>query len=240
MIASRKIRLGGVPCVFFYDHTPEQAASHGTVLFYHGLGAGKDGQTKEFELLAKAGFLTVGVDNVGHGERRYPHFDDYFGSQNPAWGKNFLDAVWATVQEIPMLLDELQKMGLLREGKIAVGGISMGGYITYGSPLVDKRITAITPILGSPHWRQHPNSPKNHPQAFYPVALLSQTAGADEHVPPKHAAHFHEVLKPYYAASPERLAYVEFPGAKHFMPEKDWTTLSQNMLGWLQKFLVGK
>ena len=71
-----------------------EAAWRGTLLFYHGFVASKESQFKELDSLARAGFLAIGVDNVGHGARRYPDFrpQDFFPvallSQNAARDEN--------------------------------------------------------------------------------------------------------------------------------------------------------
>ena len=213
-----------------------QAATRGTILFYHGLGASKESQDKELRSLAANGYLAIGVDNVGHGERRYCDFEQRFTSANPNCERDFCQAVWETVAEIPQLVDWLSSNDLVVAGRLGLAGISMGGHIAYGAPLVEQRLRVLTPILGSPHWR-HPQSPHQYPQRFYPLALLAQNAGADRNVPPQFAREFYQVLGPYYTGAPERLAYVEFADAGHFMPDPEWTRLWQNVLDWYQRFL---
>ena len=186
--------------------------------------------------LAENGYLAIGVDNVGHGERRYADFDQRFAATNPDCEQNFCRAVSETVDEIPRIIDWLIGRDFLVEGQLALAGISMGGHIAYAAPTVDRRVQVLTPILGSPNW-SHPHSPHQYPQRFYPVALLSQNAGADRNVPPQFARDFHQDLRPYYVDAPARLAYVEFPDVGHFMPDQDWQKLWQNVLDWYQRFL---
>ena len=158
--------------------------------------------------------------------------------KNNSFEETFLSMVQETSEEIPCVIDELVKKGLTDPAKIGVCGISMGGYITYGSVLFEKRIKAIAPVLGSPKWKSSINSsPKNHPEKFYPVALLAQNAGQDSCVPPEFARDFHKLLIPYYKESPERIAYIEYPQSNHFMIEEEWNELWENVLNWFEKFI---
>ncbi len=68
-------------------------AHRGTILFYHGLSVGIADQTRELHSLAREGFVVIGVDNVGHGERRYADFEVRFSHDNPEFDACFLDAV---------------------------------------------------------------------------------------------------------------------------------------------------
>ena len=74
-------------------------------------------------------------------------------------------------------------------------------------------------------------------QAWPQVALLSQTAGADTHVPPGATQAFHQRLTPSYATAPDRLAYIEFPGVDHDLSEHAWKQAVENMVAWFQRFL---
>jgi alpha-beta hydrolase superfamily lysophospholipase len=234
-----RMRLAGVPARLLFVDSPEHAAAQGAILFYHGFTASKEVQGKELSSLAEHGFLAVGLDNVGHGERRYPNFEKRFSFVTPHAMKNFIAAVRETALEIPQVIDDLLRNGLAWPEKIGVSGISMGGYIAYASVLADRRIRAVAPILGSPKWGSlYYDSPHFYPHNFYPVALLSQNAGEDQSVSPRFACDFHKVLKPYYAEAPERLVYVEYPGVGHFMPEQDWSVLWKNVVEWFVCFLA--
>ena len=65
-MTERKFSFAGIPLLTLAtDSTPRPV-----VLFYHGLHSTKETHRKELESLATRGFLAVGVDAVGHGERR--------------------------------------------------------------------------------------------------------------------------------------------------------------------------
>jgi alpha-beta hydrolase superfamily lysophospholipase len=236
-VQERKVRVADVHAWMFFRDTPEQAALRGTVLFWHGLNASKDVQSKELHSLAAEGFLAIGLDNAGHGERRLSDFDQRFDAEPES---TFLELVLHSAREAPRIVDELLHRRLALPDRLGAGGISMGGYIVYRALLEERRIRAAAAILGSPQWRlPWPESPHRHPDRFYPTALLSQCAELDQSVLPRFAREFHRQLEPHYAQAPERLRYVEFPGVGHFMPEPAWDQLWDNVLQWFRRFLPG-
>ncbi len=232
-MTDRRIQLAGVPLRLVLGDPAPVAAARGTILVYHGFGADIAGQTRELRSLAAAGFLAVGVDAVGHGMRRYADFESRFGPGEGRADDPFFEVVRASAAEIPALIDALLESDLAKADRIGIAGISMGGYIAYAAPVVERRITALTPVLASPEWPEGvADSPHLHLDRFPPIAILSQNAELDENVPPACARRFHERLTPLYAAHRERLHYLEFAGCRHFMPEDAWDRLWRNVLEW--------
>ncbi|HEY9839697.1 MAG TPA: alpha/beta fold hydrolase [Candidatus Obscuribacterales bacterium] len=226
------------PALLVYAGERETARQKGSVLFYHGLTSSKDQQEKELTSLAQRGFLAIGIDNVGHGERRYADFDRRFSGQNPDFEKALLEAVTLTAKELPQLIDAYRRADIIRQDKLGLIGVSMGGYIAYAAILADPRIKAAAVILGSPTWSEAPSiSPDQQIERFFPTAILSQNAGQDTSVPPQAAREFHRRLAPYYAQAPERQAYIEYPESGHFMRESDWYQCWGRALNWLETYL---
>jgi len=189
--------------------------------------------------IANQGILAVGVDNFGHGERRFHDFDDRFSCYNPNFDFELFSAVRSSASEVPGIIDSLIGAFDVNPGKIGICGISMGGHIAYKALLNDRRIKVAVPIIGSPVWKAfYEESPALFIDKFYPCALLSQTAGADDIVPPNDTRAFHEKLKKYYSKKPHMQNYVEFAGAGHMLPEKDWNVLWENLLNWFEEHLV--
>lgn len=235
-LVEERIRIGSAPALLVYRGDPRAAAGSGTILFYHGLGGSKEANRKELQSLAEQGFLAVGIDNVGHGERRYADFDDRFAVRD-TW-QELMRAVEGTAREVPAVVDMLVARGYAAADRVGIAGISMGGFITYGALLVEPRIRVATPILGSPKWWEHSlESPHRQLHRFFPRAILSQNAGRDQSVPPDDARRFHEALAEHYADAPHRHRYIEFENAEHFMPEHDWHILWGNTLDWFDQYL---
>jgi uncharacterized protein len=237
-IIEEKIKIKNIPALITHPGDKSKKA-RGTILFYHGLKSYKETNRKEFKSLAERGYISVGIDAVGHGERIYPDFDRRISST--LFNDTFFKIINDTVEEIPVIIDFLLEKGISEQDKIGVAGISMGGYITYASALVEPRINVLAPILGSPEWKSRAGSPPSkHPEKFFPRAILIQNAGKDESVLPRYSREFHETLKSYYAKAPERLKYVEFPDSGHFMKEEDWNVLWDNVLNWFDGFFLNK
>jgi dienelactone hydrolase len=206
------------------------------VLVYHGLGADKEVQQKELVTLAEAGFLAVGIDAAGHGERRLPDFEARFAGSRAEIEPLLFALVTETVAEVPAILDALAETGLADPERFGILGISMGAHITYGAILAEPRLRAAVALVGSPEWR-HPDSPHRRPEGFFPVALLSITGEKDVNVPPASARAFHHALETHYQSAPERLRYLEIPGAPHLMSAEDWEAAMREAVDWLRRFL---
>lgn len=232
-----KLHLAGAPALLIFQETPEKAGRKGTILFYHGLRADKETHYKELRSLANAGFLAIGIDAIGHGERMYPECRDINPAQD--FEKVFMQMVAGTVDEIPRIIDELVDRGYSTSDRIGIGGISMGGFITYRALIVEPRLKAACPVLGSPAWKACPGlSPDGFPDRFYPTALLAQNAGKDVNVPAYWSRKFCKKLRNFYKDSPERLRYVEYAESGHFMREEDWNILWKNVVDWFERFIA--
>lgn len=199
----------------------------GTVLLYHGLKASKETHLKELEQLAERGFLAIGVDAHGHGERALPDLSAFMAEGGDFHG-NFLKLVRPTVAEIPHLLARLASME--QTGPVAVMGISMGGYVAFAAPLVCPRLATVVPILGSPVWEGSQDSPHLRPEAFAQVALLAWNAGRDVNVPPGPAREFVARIGK---------EYMEYAESDHFMRPEDWHDGWRRTLEWLERYLSG-
>jgi dienelactone hydrolase len=237
------VRVAGVPALLRYREAPEVAARRGTVLFYHGFGGTKEKPGAYLSALAEAGFLAVSLDAVGHGERRYPDFDVIFNDER--WDASFeetetdfLRVIDETAAEVSAIIDDLLARGWAREGGVGVAGRSLGGCVSYASVLADHRVRAVVSVVGSPEWtlpRAH--SPHHHPDRFFPAAVLSQAAEFDEHCPPGPIRAFHAALEPFYAAEPDRIAYVEYPGVRHALTPELIDTSVRQLMAWFQRWL---
>jgi uncharacterized protein len=233
--------LAGAPVLMAHRGSREEALGRGVVLFFHGLNGSKDVHERELLLFAEHGLFAVGVDAVGHGERRYPDFSERFDLANPRLEEEFLGVVQATASEVPFLLDALVAQHGASSERLGIGGASLGGFITYAALTQERRLRAAVPFIASPEWALPLSaSPHRHLDRFFPVALFSQTAGQDEVVRSSDTRKFHERLEPFYAQAPERLRYREFPESAHMMRHQDWEEATRDAATWLVRFLSMK
>lgn len=228
-----KRRVGAAPALL--ARPSEAGLPLPTVLWFHGFTAGKATHRPELAMLAEAGFLAVGIDAAGHGERRLPDFEERFSGTKEETDREFYALVAETVAEVPGIVDLLCGAGLADEARIGAAGVSMGGMITYGAAAIDPRIRAAVALLASPEW-PHPASPHREIDRFFPTALLSITAERDETVPPAAARTFHSDLEERYRQHPERLRYVEIEESLHMMTPADWAWSIRELAAWLSRF----
>lgn len=226
-------RLGAAPALIARPSSARPPLP--AVLWFHGFTADKATHRPELATLAEAGFLAVGIDAAGHGERRLPDFEERFSGAREETDHQFFSLVAETAAEVPGILDLLCGEGLTGEARIGAAGVSMGGMITYGAITTDPRIRAAVALLASPKW-PHPMSPHLKIERFFPTALLSITAGRDETVSPDAARALHSNLEERYRQHPERLRYVEIEEALHMMTPEDWAWSIRESVGWLSRF----
>jgi len=227
--------ISNIPILLAYKDNIKKSSSKGCVLFYHGLGAAKDKQLKELNSIADNGFLAIGIDNVGHGEREYCDFEERFSDKNPDKIKNIYNAVKETALEINQLINGLTKKKYLINNKLGIVGISMGAFISYEVPLHTDKIKTIVAILGSPIWKNLPDNSDLKLKKYSSLSLLSQNAGKDIWVPAVGSKEFHDKLKEEYNDYAKSFKYVEYPESGHFMEENDWNECWSETLKWLDK-----
>jgi uncharacterized protein len=229
--------LAGAPALVLAEGDPAQAAGRGAVLVYHGLGGHKAVQRPELERLARAGLLAVGVDAVGHGARRWPDFEARLGTADEA-ERAFSQVVRQTAAEVPQVVNALlaRRWGL--PGRVGVTGVSLGAFVAYGAAVAERRLGAVVAFEGSPEWGDdEPGSPHLVLDRFFPVPLLSVTAGQDTVVPPAAVLRLHAALERRYATAPERLVLRSYPASGHRMEPRDWEAAWGEAVPWLTRFL---
>jgi dienelactone hydrolase len=205
------------------------------VLWFHGLGVSKNTHQKELQQLAHAGFLAVGVDAAGHGERGLPTLHQRIAdaSQEEAL-RLMLPLAELTARDVPLAVRTLVEQGMADERRISLAGVSMGAYVVYRAVAIVQGIRAAVALLGSPEWPEG-ISPHWEPEAFRQTAILSITAERDVNVPPDGARAFHDVLDD----DPERTVparYIELPGAPHLLDDADWMRAMTETVAWLRRF----
>lgn len=226
--------LGGVPVLVSAAGTLEAAARRGCILLYHGLGGHKGVQQPELERLALAGFLAIGPDAVGHGERRWPDYEQRFAADGE---RAFYEVVQASVAELPRLIDALQQRGWCLARRLGLAGVSMGAFIGYSAAVSERRLGAVVAICGSPDFGKQPGSPHAHLDRFAPLPLFSVTAELDQTVPPRSVHELHRALAPSYVGQPERLRHLAWPESGHFMRAEDWDCSWREAIAWFTRFL---
>ena len=101
-LAIEHTRLGRIPALIV--RSGGRSGALPTVLWLHGFGADKEVHVPELCRFAAAGLLAVGIDAVGHGQRRFAGLPSQFSRSSPASVEGFDLCVSQTVAELPDLI----------------------------------------------------------------------------------------------------------------------------------------
>jgi dienelactone hydrolase len=205
------------------------------VVWYHGFNAAKEAHETELARVASLGMVAVGVDAVGHGERRLPDFDARKAGPMEHVRAFMLELADATAAELPRLVQALADEGLADPRRVSLVGISMGGYLVYRAVADGPDVHAAVALLASPVWPDDARSPHLRPEAFARTALLSITAQRDESVPPEPTRAFHAQLTARSMRSAPS-GYRELADAPHLMNGAQWSTAMDATMDWLRRY----
>jgi hypothetical protein len=216
----RRFHFAGIPLLTL----AEDGGPRPAVLFYHGLHSDKETHRKELEGLAARGFLAVGVDAIGHGERRIADLSAFLNRE--ALMTQVAKLLRPTVAEVPLLVHHLTSEG---HGPVGLAGISFGGMAAFGAVACEPQLRAVVAILGDPTWCE----PDLEDYARTP--LFAWNGGRDQHVNPRCAR---ELLAKLRGESPDGpFKYREYPNSDHFMEPADWEDGWTQTLAWFDQHL---
>jgi dienelactone hydrolase len=219
-LIERRLKVAGIPLLTLAHGTSPRPA----VLFYHGLQSDKETHRKELESLAAQGFLAVGVDAVGHGERRIPNLSAFLNRDELM--TQVVKLLRPNIEEVPLLVDHLIAEGYRRVG---LAGISFGAMVAFGAVLREPRLSAVVAILGDPRWCR-PN-----PSAYPATPLFAWNGGRDQHIDPAGAREFMRELQRLHPR--DSFKYHEYPQSDHFMEPNDWSDGWTQTLAWFNEHL---
>ncbi len=223
------------------------------VLLSHGFRDDKETVVADVgaEELARRGHVVVALDNRGHGERRAPTpVSPGRGPGDPVSLLAIRTLIKETADDIPALLDGLAREHGLDVRRVAMTGISMGGFVTWRAMTVDPRIDVAVPILASAYWEDIPGqvpfplSGVGEAQAYAAQynpalqrkrlghqAILALLGAEDPHLDVAKAAAFVESLRPAYSQSPDRIAAKVYPHIGHQFTE----AMRTDLFDWLHR-----
>lgn len=250
MTGPLKISVGEVPTLVT---RPTGDTPAPLVLLSHGFTSCKEQWLEQLDELAGEGFFAVAMDNRLHGERAGIGFDSLLPE-----GKLDLRGLRRVMQEtaadMSSLIDYFSRDEAVDAGRVAVLGVSMGGFVSFAALVNDARIKVATPIIASPYWGDIPgdsdldldreaeadladfslrNEPASRKESIPPRALLMQIGGEDRHYAGARVERFYEELRPLYRDESERLALIVHRGVGHELTAEMWA----NAVAWLEKYL---
>jgi uncharacterized protein len=201
------------------------------VLLFHGLRSSKDVLEAEARTVADAGLTPILVDVPHHGARRTAFLDTMPDTETVEGRRRLLVILREARDEVPALVDTVLARG---HERVAIMGVSLGGFIALAAATVEPRLSAIVSILGTPDWDE-PDAPIHLPDAFPPRPLMMLNGARDTNVRPEGARALAAALRPRYEALgiADKLVHREWD-VPHFVPEETW----REMITTATAFLV--
>jgi fermentation-respiration switch protein FrsA (DUF1100 family) len=135
-----------------------------TLIFYHGFTSSKLVYSYFAVALAQEGFRVVMPDAVEHGER-------FSGDAEGRLGR-FWQILLRNFEEFPALAAELEDRGLVAEGRLGVGGASMGGMTALGLLARHPQLRCGASLMGSGYYMTLPHT------LFPPVGNVERAIAA--------------------------------------------------------------
>ncbi|WP_188402941.1 alpha/beta fold hydrolase [Fictibacillus barbaricus] len=141
MVSIQKGLIGDIPFLM-----AEKKENNGKALplfiFIHGYTSAKEHNLHFAYSLAEKGFRVILPDALHHGERI---------SSNPpkSMDYDFWNIVYQGIQDVNKIMEWADENEFVSDGKIAVGGTSMGAIITYGSLVNYPNISAGCALMGT-------------------------------------------------------------------------------------------
>ncbi|MEW6708856.1 MAG: alpha/beta fold hydrolase [Candidatus Riflebacteria bacterium] len=197
----------------------------------HGLGVSKEVQIPEIQRLKASGLHAVAIDAPHHGSRD----DGYLQLMDRVSSKfekhmMMLSIVLQQAAEVAALVSFYRE----QRKKVAVIGISMGGFSTFA--LLKGKILPdlMAPMLASPDFRcperidGMPESaielcgPLDAAEIESNICLFLVNAGQDAVVSSSGSEKLVARLKAQKNYDPERVQYLNYPESQHFMRPTDW------------------
>jgi hypothetical protein len=215
------------------------------VFVLHGLNVCKETQIPDIESLANKGFHTIAIDAPHHGERK-DGFLEYMQDSSPRKRHQLLLYL---IQQQVLELDAIVKFYQQKlQKKVAVIGISMGGFVAFGCLRNPNKPDFISPFLASPNWRDpqknnqdsfsilEKSGPADFPDEALPTPLLIVNASLDTTVPAKESQIFYKNLQPTYLKNSNKIEYFEYPESEHMMRPDDWFNAWDKVIGRLEDY----
>jgi dienelactone hydrolase len=253
-----------IPLLLF--HRADQPGPKPAVVYYHGVVQRKEVYVDSHPMtrrLADAGCVVALPDAPGHGERRAgATVAERLRTSLP---REFCADIEQARDEAPLLLDWLATHNGVDNARLAVAGVSMGGFTAaVVAAAVGERLRAAVCIAGSAglaecmaatdsiapgKWgpldralddetqaRIQRIDPLHYPERYAPLPLLLLHGELDTWNPCRTTQGFHTALVPHYAMSPGGLRLSVTPGAPHWPPGP---SMIDEAVSWLRAALSG-
>ncbi len=202
-----------IPLLQFYK---EEISNAPIIIFSHGFTNSKEYFKDEMEIYANLGFFVISIDNRGHGERKDIKFNEYVWDNGKLNILKIRQLINNTAFDIQKVINYYKRDPRINLERIAMIGVSMGGFITYRTVTIDDRINPAICLISSPEYYDFPkdapliddlkskkalyefsqkNSPINFMEKYYNKNILIQIGENDTHLEKKKVYQFVEEIE---------------------------------------------
>jgi fermentation-respiration switch protein FrsA (DUF1100 family) len=135
--------IEGIPAI---HAAPEARMNHPlpTIFFFHGYRSSKELSSFFGYMLATAGFRVILPEAPMHGSR--------FDGDDAVRLGSFWDILKRSIDELPLYRNHYEAKGLIADGRVGVGGTSMGGFAALGCMARYNWIRAVASYMGSGYY----------------------------------------------------------------------------------------
>lgn len=144
MVSMNEERVDGIPAIHAFP-ADREGQPLPTVFFFHGFTSSKELNAPFSYMLAKAGFRVVMPEAAMHGAR--------FDGDEALRLSSFWEIMVTCIDELSLFRDHYARRGLIADGRIGVGGTSMGGFAALGSFAHYPWIKAAASYMGSAYFQ---------------------------------------------------------------------------------------
>jgi dienelactone hydrolase len=238
-----ELRLGrDVPAYMLLPR--EQEAPRPALVLLHGYSHSKAAMYNQALRAAQLGFVAVGIDAWGHGERAQGPFT----RQLPERANFLLRVLKETGEDLLGVLEALEARPEVRPEALGLVGVSMGGMITHYALTLTDRVRAAVTLIASAEWEwieqtttepelrefASASAPLAHVERYPPAALLLLNGAQDDVIPVATARRTYERLRPAYQDDQARLQLKIYPDAGHRVTVE----MTRDGVAWLQEWLA--
>jgi dienelactone hydrolase len=142
-----KVELAGIPCLYIKPNFIDGELP--TLVFYHGWSSRKENSRFLAEIIAYNGYAVILPDNIDHGERGSLDYDAEGVIQ-----ENFWRIILNSVDEFKLIIKDAVVKLAVNPYRLAVGGHSMGGFISSGIFAANPKIKTLICINGGSAWEK--------------------------------------------------------------------------------------
>lgn len=145
-ISQRKRMIGDIPIL---EIAPEETRNESLplIVYYHGWQSSKELTLTQGKYLAKLNCRVILPDAMNHGERKHPI------SKIPS--KTFWESIHSNVLEFGYIVYYFKERHLIKDDKIGIGGVSMGGITTCALLTHHPEINVAACVMGSPQLEKY-------------------------------------------------------------------------------------